>query len=111
MFDAVGHPVIRLHRTRYAGLGLDGLEAGEWRELTPRTRSRELRIASAFDLTKPIRSYIASSVGSLARRAFSAPTASSRCSSRSSARSASKRSRIGVSSSTTASPTASLKSP
>ena len=38
-------------------------------------------------LTKPIRSYIASSVGSDALRAFSAPRASSRCSSAGSARS------------------------
>jgi 23S rRNA pseudouridine2605 synthase len=35
MCEAVGHPVRRLHRSRYAGLDLDGLEAGEWRELTP----------------------------------------------------------------------------
>jgi 23S rRNA pseudouridine2605 synthase len=35
MCEAVGHPVLRLHRSRYAGLDLDGLEAGEWRELTP----------------------------------------------------------------------------
>ena len=34
MLEAVGHPVRRLHRSRYAGLGVDGLEAGEWRELT-----------------------------------------------------------------------------
>lgn len=34
MCDAVGHPVRRLHRSRYAGLGLAGLEPGEWRELT-----------------------------------------------------------------------------
>ena len=34
MCAAVGHPVLRLHRSRYAGLGLDGLGAGEWRELT-----------------------------------------------------------------------------
>ena len=34
MTEAVGHPVRRLHRSRYAGLTLDGLEAGEWRELT-----------------------------------------------------------------------------
>ena len=34
MCAAVGHPVIRLHRSRYAGLGLDGLEPGDWRELT-----------------------------------------------------------------------------
>jgi 23S rRNA pseudouridine2605 synthase len=34
MFEAVGHPVRRLHRSRYATLTLDGLEPGEWRELT-----------------------------------------------------------------------------
>jgi 23S rRNA pseudouridine2605 synthase len=35
MCEAVGHPVRRLHRSRYAGLDLSGLEPGEWRELTP----------------------------------------------------------------------------
>jgi 23S rRNA pseudouridine2605 synthase len=35
MCEAIGHPVVRLHRSRYAGLGLDGLAPGEWRELTP----------------------------------------------------------------------------
>jgi 23S rRNA pseudouridine2605 synthase len=35
MCAAVGHPVTRLHRSRYAGLGLGGLAAGEWRELSP----------------------------------------------------------------------------
>ncbi len=35
MCDAVGHPVRRLHRSRYAELGLAGVEPGEWRELTP----------------------------------------------------------------------------
>jgi pseudouridine synthase len=34
MCEAVGHPVRRLHRSRYAGLGLSGLGPGEWRELT-----------------------------------------------------------------------------
>jgi pseudouridine synthase len=33
MCDAVGHPVLRLRRSRYAGLGLEGLGPGEWREL------------------------------------------------------------------------------
>jgi pseudouridine synthase len=33
MCEAVGHPVRRLHRSRYAGLTLAGLAAGEWREL------------------------------------------------------------------------------
>jgi len=35
MLEAVGHPVSRLHRSRYAGLTLDGLAPGEWRVLTP----------------------------------------------------------------------------
>ena len=34
MLEAVGHPVRRLHRSAYAGLTLDGLEPGEWRELS-----------------------------------------------------------------------------
>src|SRR5919197_576144 len=47
MLEAVGHPVIRLHRSRYAGLSVEGLEPGAWRELEPsevdqlRTRSSE----------------------------------------------------------------------
>ena len=32
---AIGHPVRRLHRARYAGLTLGGLEPGQWRELEP----------------------------------------------------------------------------
>jgi 23S rRNA pseudouridine2605 synthase len=35
MLEAVGHSVRRLHRSRYAGLTLEGLGAGEWRELSP----------------------------------------------------------------------------
>jgi 23S rRNA pseudouridine2605 synthase len=34
MLEAVGHPVRRLHRSRYGGLTLTGLEPGEWRDLT-----------------------------------------------------------------------------
>jgi 23S rRNA pseudouridine2605 synthase len=34
MLAAVGHPVRRLHRSAYGPLTLDGLEPGEWRELT-----------------------------------------------------------------------------
>jgi 23S rRNA pseudouridine2605 synthase len=34
MCEAVGHPVRRLHRSRYAGLDLRGLAPGEWRHLT-----------------------------------------------------------------------------
>ena len=32
---AIGHPVRRLHRARYAGLTVEGLEPGQWRELEP----------------------------------------------------------------------------
>jgi 23S rRNA pseudouridine2605 synthase len=35
MCEAVGHPVLRLHRSRYAGLTLEGLEPGAWRKLEP----------------------------------------------------------------------------
>jgi len=35
MCEAVGYPVKRLHRSRYAGLSLEGLEPGQWRELEP----------------------------------------------------------------------------
>ena len=35
MCEAVGHPVLRLHRSRYAGLTVEGLEPGRWRELEP----------------------------------------------------------------------------
>lgn len=34
MLERVGHPVRTLHRVRYAGLDLDGLEPGAWRELS-----------------------------------------------------------------------------
>jgi 23S rRNA pseudouridine2605 synthase len=35
MLEAVGHPVRSLHRSTYAGLMLEGLEPGQWRELEP----------------------------------------------------------------------------
>ena len=35
MCEAVGHPVVGLHRSRYAGLTVAGLDPGRWRELTP----------------------------------------------------------------------------
>jgi 23S rRNA pseudouridine2605 synthase len=35
MLEAIGHPVTRLHRSVYAGLSLEGLEPGAWRELEP----------------------------------------------------------------------------
>ena len=42
MLEAVGHPVRSLHRSRYAGLTLEGLEPGQWRELEP-SEVRRLR--------------------------------------------------------------------
>jgi len=35
MCAALGHPVVRLHRSRYAGLELGGLAPAQWRELEP----------------------------------------------------------------------------
>ena len=46
MLEAVCHPVRRLHRSRYAGLTIDGLEPGEWREL------RDEEVASLRELTR-----------------------------------------------------------
>jgi len=44
MLAAVGHPVLRLHRSRYAGLTVKGLGPGESRELTGAEVER-LRVA------------------------------------------------------------------
>jgi 23S rRNA pseudouridine2605 synthase len=46
MCEAVGHPVLRLRRSRYAGLDLRGLAPGAWRELTP------AEVADLRDLTR-----------------------------------------------------------
>jgi len=46
MLEAVGHPVTGLHRSRYAGLTTDGLEPGQWRELT------DDEVASLVELTR-----------------------------------------------------------
>ncbi|MES1247566.1 MAG: pseudouridine synthase [Actinomycetota bacterium] len=35
MLEAIGHPVQKLHRSVYAGLTVEGLEPGAWRELEP----------------------------------------------------------------------------
>jgi 23S rRNA pseudouridine2605 synthase len=35
MLEALGHRVVHLHRSVYAGLTLEGLEPGAWRELEP----------------------------------------------------------------------------
>jgi 23S rRNA pseudouridine2605 synthase len=44
MLEAVGHPVSRLRRARYAGLGAGRLRPGEWRELTPAEVARLRRL-------------------------------------------------------------------
>lgn len=45
MCAAVGHPVLQLHRSRYAGLELGELRPGEWRELSS-AEVNELRRAA-----------------------------------------------------------------
>ena len=45
MVAAVGHPVLRLHRRTYAGLTVEGLPPGEWRELT---RDEVVRLREAL---------------------------------------------------------------
>ena len=47
MLEAVGHPVLRLHRSRYAGLTVDGLEPGSWRELTSEEVARLQALVSS----------------------------------------------------------------
>jgi 23S rRNA pseudouridine2605 synthase len=44
MLDAVGHPVVRLRRSRYAGLGPGRLRQGQWRELTREEITRLRRL-------------------------------------------------------------------
>ena len=48
MLAAVGHPVTRLHRSRYAGLRVEGLEPGAWRELEP-SEVKRLRNSARAD--------------------------------------------------------------
>ena len=45
MCEAVGHPVRRLHRSGYAGLAVDDLDVGAWRELDRREVQRLRRLA------------------------------------------------------------------
>jgi 23S rRNA pseudouridine2605 synthase len=49
MCEAVGHPVLRLHRSRYAGLTVEGLEPGAWRELEP-SEMKRLRALTLLQL-------------------------------------------------------------
>jgi 23S rRNA pseudouridine2605 synthase len=44
MCEAIGHPVRRLHRRDFAGLRLDGLAPGEWRDLEPEELARLRRL-------------------------------------------------------------------
>jgi 23S rRNA pseudouridine2605 synthase len=46
MCAALGHPVVRLHRSRYAGLELSELAPGEWRELSCREIDELRRLSS-----------------------------------------------------------------
>jgi 23S rRNA pseudouridine2605 synthase len=48
MLEAVGHPVERLRRSRYAGLGPGRLKPGDWRDLT-REEVRRLRRSVGLD--------------------------------------------------------------
>jgi len=54
MFEAVGHPVERLRRSRYAGLGPGRLKPGDWRELT-RDEVRRLRRSVGLDAGRSAR--------------------------------------------------------
>lgn len=55
MLEAVGHPVVRLHRARYAGLDVRELRVGQWRELT-RCEVDALRAAGTPGRAGPSRS-------------------------------------------------------
>lgn len=44
MLETVGHPVVKLRRARYAGLGPGRLRPGEWRDLTPGEVARLRRL-------------------------------------------------------------------
>lgn len=50
MLEAVGHPVVRLHRSRYANLTLDGLAPGGWRPLTADEVASLVRVVRSGDL-------------------------------------------------------------
>ena len=47
MLQAVGHPVRALHRSLYAGIGIDDLAPGEWRELSDEEVERLRNLANA----------------------------------------------------------------
>jgi len=47
MFEAIGHPVLKLKRERYAFLDLKGLNPGDYRELSPHEVKRLRTLALA----------------------------------------------------------------
>ena len=68
MCEAVGHRVRRLHRSVYAGLGVDGLAPGEWRELrATRSSSSEEAACLARDEAHPLEHRLERRLGRLAR--------------------------------------------
>lgn len=54
MFEAAGHRVKRLHRSRYGPLDVEGLEPGAWRELEP-SEVDDLRVATTRGSRPPAR--------------------------------------------------------
>ena len=64
MCEAVGHRVRRLHRSVYAGLGVDGLAPGEWRELSGRGRAPRRNVQRTLVLaSSSLRSYSGAECG------------------------------------------------
>ena len=55
MFDAIGHSVIKLVRTRIGKLEVDPLKAGQWRHLTEREIRQLKNHGGATDLRRPVR--------------------------------------------------------
>jgi 23S rRNA pseudouridine2605 synthase len=53
MFDAVGHPVVRLKRVRIGPLTDPEMPSGHWRELTPREIAALRRVAGAAGTSAP----------------------------------------------------------
>jgi 23S rRNA pseudouridine2605 synthase len=53
MFDAVGHPVVRLKRVRIGPLSDPEMPIGHWRELTPAEIANLRRVAGAATPVKP----------------------------------------------------------
>jgi 23S rRNA pseudouridine2605 synthase len=49
MCQAVGHPVVRLHRERFGPLSVDNLSPGAWRHLTPEEVAAVRRAAGLSD--------------------------------------------------------------